>query len=72
MNCRLEKAKATEKMHYILGCTEVKAIVLSKEIDLPVEKCRNFLLNQVIKYLKTNSRNVDIEDLIKYEIIRDA
>lgn len=66
----LEKNTPKERMYYILGCTEAKALELSKEIDVPVEQCRNFLLNQVIKYLKTNSQDIYNEDLIKHGIIR--
>lgn len=65
----MEKATAKEQMYYILGCTQAKALELSKEIDVPVEQCRDFLLNQVIKYLRTNSQSVSPEDLVEYGIL---
>lgn len=65
----MEKATANEQMYYILGCTQAKALELSKEIDVPVEQCRDFLLNQVIKYLRTNSQSVSPEDLVEYGIL---
>lgn len=65
----MEKVTPKEQMYYILGCTEAKALELSKEIDVPFEQCRNFLLNQVIKYLKTKSQSISSEDLIEYGIL---
>lgn len=67
----MEKATPKEQMYYILGCTQAKALELSKEIDVPIEQCRNFLLNQVIKYLKDNSQTINLEDLIEYGILSD-
>ena len=67
----MEKVTPNEQMYYILGCTQAKALELSKEIDVPVEQCRNFLLNQVINYLKTKSQHISLEDLIEYGILND-
>lgn len=63
------KVTPNEQMYYILGCIQAKAFELSKEIDVPIEQCRDFLLNQVIQYLRTKSQSISLEDLIEYGII---
>lgn len=68
----MKKVTSKEQMYYILGCTEAKALELSKEIDVPVEQCRNFLLNQVIKYLKTKSQSISLEDLVEHGILSNV
>lgn len=63
------KMTGKEQTFYILGCTQSVAMKMSKEINVPVEQCRDFLLNQVIKYLKTKSQDISMSDLAKYGII---
>lgn len=63
------EANAENNAHYVLGLIEAFASQLSKEINVPVENCRNFLLGQVVKYLKLGHQNTTLKDFVEHGII---
>lgn len=61
----MEKSHISDRAHSILAHIESESVELSREIKIPVEQCRNLLLNRVNKYMVEGNTEFKSEDDLK-------